>query len=134
LRQQATQQDEDAVLPAVEVSARLDGTTEGADSYAARAATVGKTVQSLREIPQSVTVLTRKQLDDQNLHSIEDALKNVTGVTVQRFDAAGHYSVFNARGFGSDTYQMDGVTLQTDADGVYLDLAVFDRVEVLRGA
>ncbi|GGC12806.1 ligand-gated channel [Oxalicibacterium flavum] len=121
-------------LPAVEVNARLDGTTEGTDSYAARAATVGKTAQSLREIPQSVTVITRKQLDDQNLHSIEDALKNVTGVTVQRFDAAGHYSVFNARGFGSDTYQMDGVTLQTDANGVYLDLAVFDRVEVLRGA
>lgn len=123
-------------LGEVKVTAAADvgATTEGSSSYGAKAATVGKTPLSLREIPQSVTVVTRKQLDDQNIRTVEDALKNVTGVTVQRFDAAGHYSVFNARGYGSDTYQIDGVTLQTDGNGVYLDLAAFDRVEVLRGA
>lgn len=118
----------------VSAQAEVSATTEGSSSYVARAATVGKTTLTPREIPQSLTVVTREQLEDQNIHSVEEALKNVTGVTVQRFDAAGHYSVFNARGYGSDTYQIDGVTQQTDANGIYLDLAAYDRVEVLRGA
>lgn len=108
--------------------------TEGTGTYSARITTIGKTATPLKETPQSVTVLTRQQMDDQNLQTLETAMKMVTGATVVRFDAAGLYNTFNARGFGSDTYQIDGVNLATDANGTYLDLAVFDRVEVLRGA
>lgn len=103
-------------------------------AYTTKKVAIGKTTQSLKETPQSVSVVTRQRLDDQNISSIEEAMKNVTGITVQRFDAAGNYSIFNARGYGSDTYQIDGTTLRTDANGSYLDLAVFDRIEVLRGA
>ena len=132
----ATQDGAIATLTTVTVSAQADSGagTEGSGNYAARRATVGKMAIPLKEIPQSVTVVTRQQLDDQNVSRLEDAMKGVTGATVVRYDAAGLYSTFNARGFGSDTYQLDGVTLQTDANGIYLDLAAFDRVEVLRGA
>ncbi|QTD46366.1 TonB-dependent siderophore receptor [Ottowia testudinis] len=130
---------DDAATPTLEAvtvtaPAAVDATTEGRASYGGKSATVGKTPLALKDIPQSVSVVTRQQLDDQNTTRLEDAMKHVTGITVQRYDAAGHYSVFSARGFGSDTYQMDGVALATDANGVYLDLAVFDRIEVLRGA
>ena len=127
----------EATLDAVTVSAPADqnsATTEGTGNYQAKAATIGKTAQPLKDIPQSVTVVTRQQLQDQNLVTLESALKTVTGATVVRYDASGMYNTFNARGFGSDTYQIDGVNIPTDTNGVYLDLAVFDRVEVLRGA
>ncbi len=120
----------ESVLDTVKVTA----TKEKPSPYAAKKISIGKSKQTLRETPQSVSVMTRQRLDDQNITSLEDAMKNVTGVTVQRFDAAGTYSVFNARGYGSDTYQIDGVTLRTDTNGSYLDLAVFDRIEVQRGA
>ena len=126
----------DVTLPAVTVTdqAELSAHSEGTGSYAARAASIDKTARKLKEIPQSISVVAGALLKDQNTVSLEEALKNVTGLTVQRFDAAGIYNIFNARGFGSDTYQLDGLTVQTDANGVYLDLAAFDRVEVMRGA
>lgn len=110
-----------------------EATTEGL-GYAATTASIGKDARSLRELPNSMTVITRDQLTDQNLNTIESALKNVTGVTIQRFDATGTYTQFIARGYAADTYQLDGLNLQTDANGVYFDLAAYDRVEVQRGA
>ncbi|MET1081421.1 MAG: secretin and TonB N-terminal domain-containing protein, partial [Pseudomonas sp.] len=50
-----------------------DATTEGSGSYAARAVTIGKGTHTLKEIPQSVTVMTRKQMDDQDLTDLKDA-------------------------------------------------------------
>ncbi|MBL8268649.1 TonB-dependent siderophore receptor, partial [Steroidobacter sp.] len=117
----------------VEADESKDPSTEGT-GYAARATTLGKDARSLRELPHSVTILTREQLTDQNITTIEAALKNVTGVTIQRYDATGTYTQFMARGYAADTYQLDGLTLQTDTNGIYFDLAAYDRVEVQRGA
>jgi outer membrane receptor for ferric coprogen and ferric-rhodotorulic acid len=98
------------------------------------AATVGgKTQQSLRYIPQSISVLTRQRLDDQNISSLPEALKYTTGVTVQRFDGAGIFNTFHARGYAADSYLIDGLNLRTDNNMVDLDLAIFDRIEVMRG-
>lgn len=121
---------DESALPTITVTANKDNK----QSYTAKQINIGKTTQSLRETPQSVSVVTRERLDDQNTDTIENALKYVTGITVVRYDAAGTYSDFNARGYGSDTYQMDGTTLRTDSNGTYLDLSIFDRIEVLRGA
>ncbi|WP_336041940.1 TonB-dependent siderophore receptor [Acinetobacter dispersus] len=117
-------------LPTIKVAAEKEQST----SYTTKKIAIGKTTQSLKETPQSVSVVTRQQLDDQNISTIDNAMKYVTGLTVVRYDAAGNYNDFNARGYGSDTYQMDGTTLRTDSNGTYLDLSVFDRIEVLRGA
>jgi TonB-dependent siderophore receptor len=117
----------------VKDSALNDATTEGS-GYAAPATTIGKDVRALRELPHSITIVTRQQLTDQNISTIEGALKNVTGVTIQRFDATGTYTQFIARGYAADIYQLDGLTLQTDANGTYFDLAAYDRVEVQRGS
>lgn len=112
----------------------ITASKEQPESYTPKKISLGKTTQTLKETPQSISVVTRQRLDDQNITSIEEALKNVTGVTVQRFDSAGTYSIFNARGYGSDSYQIDGTTLRTDTNGSYLDLAVFNTIEVQRGA
>ena len=57
--------------------------------------TTGLTL-SPRETPQSVSVITKTQLDDQGLTTIEDALRTTTGVNVTRH---GSRTVYQSRGF-----------------------------------
>lgn len=44
---------------------------------------------ALKDTPQSVSVITKEQIDDQNLTTIEDVLNQTPGVYVQRFGAQG---------------------------------------------
>lgn len=116
----------------------LDPTTEGTNAYSARAVTIGKGAHSLRETPQSVTVLTRRYLDDQNINTIDQAMEKTPGIAVYESPMGGKY--FYSRGFMMQgQYQYDGVPL--DVGGEYVqansfsgDMAFYDRVEVLKGA
>ncbi|KMN10771.1 TonB-dependent siderophore receptor [Pseudomonas helleri] len=116
----------------------LDATTEGSGSYSARAVTIGKGAHSLKETPQSITVMTRKMLDDQNLNTIEQVMEKTPGITVYDSPMSGKY--FYSRGFRmTGQYQYDGVPLDigssyVQADSFNSDMAIYDRVEVLRGA
>lgn len=122
-------------LPAVQVTAVQDAMTEKSGSYATGAATVGSKIpQSLRETPFSVSVVTRQRLDDQNLTTIEDALKQTTGVVIQRFDGAGNFNTIQSRGFDIGSIQLDGIPISQDGNyATGFDTAIYDRVELLRG-
>ncbi|WP_460145227.1 TonB-dependent siderophore receptor [Pseudomonas sp. S2_A02] len=117
---------------------RLGATTEGSNSYTTGAVTIGKGEHSLKETPQSVTVITRKMLDDQNLNTIEQVMEKTPGITVYDSPMGGKY--FYSRGFRmTGQYQYDGVPLDigssyVQADAFNSDMAIYDRVEVLRGA
>jgi outer membrane receptor for ferric coprogen and ferric-rhodotorulic acid len=118
------------------VERSVDATTEGSGSYAARAVTIGKGTHTLKEIAQSVTVMTRKQMDDQGLTDLKDAANQTTGlVGVQ---GVGKGMILTSRGFQIDDWQYDGVPIprNTYALGNWAtqDLIFFDRMEVLRGA
>lgn len=106
--------------------------TDRSRSYAARAATVaGKTPQTLREIPQSISVVTRQRLDDQNIVTLEEALRQTPGVTAMTYNQTAGY--FAIRGFQPEI-QYDGIPSLGDASyAVAYDLAIYDRIEVLRG-
>lgn len=110
--------------------------TEGSQSYAASAATIGKTEQALKDIPQSVTVVTRKRIDDQNLSTISEVLENTTGVTISEVADGGRN--FYSRGFKIANIQYDGVPLSRSFYAVGNSFtgstAYVDRVEVFRGA
>jgi len=56
----------------VTASTERNPTTEGTGSYTTRVLSLGKMPLSIRETPQSVTVVTRQQMDDQNLVTVED--------------------------------------------------------------
>lgn len=103
-------------------------TSEGSGSYAAQAVTVGKTAQSLREIPQSVSVISRKQMDDQDLTTVAEALDQATGVRSFGYERSESFLI---RGYAANA-QYDGVPQQGASSGIG-DLALFDRIEVLRG-
>ena len=119
----------------VSASMERDPVSEHSNSYAARAVTIGKGVQTLREIPQSVSVVTRQKMDDQNLNTIDAVLANTTGITMYDSPMGGRYVY--SRGFMVDTYQFDGVNramYYPQANSFTSNTAVLDRVEIVRGA
>jgi iron complex outermembrane receptor protein/outer membrane receptor for ferric coprogen and ferric-rhodotorulic acid len=111
-------------------------TTEGTGSYTSDAISIIKLTQSVRETPQSVSVLTRQLLDDKNLTTLDEALAQTTGVTKTARNFGNHK--FSIRGFTVDdsNYLVDGVAgvVYAPVGWLPIDTAVFDRVEVLRGA
>ncbi|WP_158080921.1 TonB-dependent siderophore receptor [Pelomonas sp. KK5] len=91
---------------------------------------------ALKDVPQSVTVITQQTLQQQNANDLADALNWSTGITVQKSGAEA--SRFSVRGFDVNTVHVDGggaqllgsVTGQISAS----DLSQYDSVEILRGA
>jgi outer membrane receptor for ferric coprogen and ferric-rhodotorulic acid len=116
----------------------LGATTENSGSYTTGAVTIGKGAHSLRQTPQSITVMTRKLMDDQNITTVEDVMAKTPGITLYESPMGGKY--FYSRGFQMlGQYQYDGVPLDmgnnyVQADSFSGDLAYYDRVEILRGA
>lgn len=109
--------------------------TEKSSSYTARKVK-GATGLALaqKETPQSVSVVTRAQMDDFHITNVNDALDGVTGVTVERPETDRTY--YTARGFDITNFQTDGIGLPM-AFGLVegdMDTAMYDRIEVIRGA
>lgn len=123
-------------VAAVLVTGNTDvGTTEGSGSYTpASTSTATKLPLTLRETPQSVTVVTQQKMDDFNQTSINDVLGSVAGVTVEKVETDRTY--YTSRGFDITNFQVDGLGLPLANGNVNgdLDTAIYDRVEVIRGA
>lgn len=114
----------------------LGATTEGSGSYTSGAVTIGKGTHRLKEIPQSVSVITRQQLDDQGITDLRDAVNQTTGLVGAT--GIGPGMVISSRGFQIDDWQYDGVPIPRNTyvlgNWATQDLVFFDRVEILRGA
>ncbi len=110
--------------------------TEGTGSYVGLASTVGsKTVSTLRQTPQSVSVITQEQIQDQNATTLREALDYSVGTYVSQSDTAGHRFSVQSRGYSMGSYQIDGMRIdaQSGRASPTFDLAIYDRIEVLRG-
>ncbi|WP_374242577.1 TonB-dependent siderophore receptor [Zoogloea sp.] len=104
-----------------------------ADAYAAARASVGgKSDVALREIPQSVSVLTRQRIEDQNLIEATRALTWVTGLVDGRSNES-DTPLISARGFRVDNVTIDGSLAGATFWQVPSDLSMYEQVEVLRG-
>lgn len=134
----------DAAAAAVEADASQDRNSqivvtgqrsEGTGDYGAAAqSTATRLPLSQKDTPQSVSVVTRAQIEDFQLNSVNDVLATVPGVSVLAAETDRFY--YSARGFEITTFQVDGVG-QPFAFGIQtgsLDISFFDRVEVVRGA
>ncbi len=109
--------------------------TEGSEDYTTAAQTTATRLPlSLRETPQSISVVTRAQIEDFQLNDANALLATVPGVTVQAAETDRIY--YSARGFDIQTFQVDGIGLpfafeiQTGS----IDTAIYDHIEVVRGA
>ncbi len=93
---------------------------------------VGKTVTPLKDVPNTITVIDRQQLEEQNLFTLEDALTATVGITVTGVGSEDPSYV--SRGFNISNYLVDGApTLAFAFPGVVPELFAYDRLEVLRG-
>ncbi|WP_223508007.1 TonB-dependent siderophore receptor [Pseudomonas sp. BF-B-25] len=116
----------------------LGATTEGTHSYTTGSTSTATGLPlSIRETPQSVTVITRQQMDDRGVQSIGDALRNTPGISTQKYDS--DRTEFSTRGFAITNFQYDGVNIPYD--GVYGenpnngdDASSLDRIEIVKGA
>lgn len=121
-------------LDSTEVLAENLGTrTEGTGAYTTGAmSTATRLPLTIRETPQSVSVVTRQQMDDFKLGTLSEALQQSPGVVVQRLDS--ERVGYAARGYSIENFQYDGMLntfsrLKPDSDTI-----IYDRIEVVRGA
>lgn len=119
-------------------AAGLGTTTEGTGSYTTgQSNTATKLPLTLRETPQSISVVTRQRMDDQGLNDITEVLQQTPGLSVQSLGSE-RFNIYS-RGYSVDNYQFDGIPTTLDiatqmSAQSLADMAIYDRVEVLRGA
>lgn len=117
-------------LPTVRVEA--DAEQSAKETYQATSTRIGKGKQELRDVPQSVTVVTERLIDDRNLDTLKDVLHQTAGVS------------FLAAEGGEEDIRLRGFSLQATGD-IFVDglrdpafyerdTFHYDRLEVLRGS
>ncbi|WP_449102368.1 TonB-dependent siderophore receptor [Pseudomonas extremaustralis] len=117
---------------------QLGNVTENTGSYTPGSiATATRLVLTPKETPQSVTVVTRQHMDDFGLNNVDDVMRHTPGITVSAFDT--ERSNYYARGFSINNFQYDGIpstarNVAYSAGNTLSDMAIYDRVEVLKGA
>ncbi|MGI6246331.1 MAG: TonB-dependent siderophore receptor [Pseudochelatococcus sp.] len=103
---------------------------------ARRTATGSKTSTPIEAIPQSVSVIGRRQLDDQGAQKVDEALRYTAGVFAQPFGADSDTNWMFIRGFQATANgaYLDGLPLFSYGfGGFYIDTFNLERIEVLRG-
>lgn len=120
------------------VGAGLGETTEYTEAYTVgQTRTATKFGLSLRQTPQSVTVIPRQVMTDHHLVSLDDVVKFTPGLSSNHRDSDRY--TFYARGFQIQNFEYDGVPAQIANESqqftsTLADMAIYDRVEVVRGA
>jgi catecholate siderophore receptor len=120
----------DTVLPMLR--AKVAAEPSGKDGVQATTTRIGKGQQDLRDVPQSVTVVTERLIDDRNIDTLKEALHNTAGVS------------FLAAEGGEEDIRLRGFSLQATGD-IFVDglrdpafyerdSFNWDRLEVLRGS
>ncbi len=120
----------DTVMPTVRATAPAE--TAGKDSVRATTSGIGKGNQPLRDIPQSVTVVTEKLLDDRSQDTLKEALKNTAGISFQA--AEGGEEDIRLRGFSLQSTGDIFIDGMRDPAFYERDSFNWDRLELLRGS
>lgn len=119
----------DVVLPTVKVEAGAEASQDGALATKTR---VGKTLQDPHDVPQAITTVTRKIMDQQHASTLREALRNVSGLTFNAAEGGRSGDNMMLRGFYTfgDIY-LDGVR---DTAQYNRELFNLEQVDVLRGS
>ncbi len=128
---------EDEIRPEGAEQVQVVGQKRG--FMAGNASSGTKTDTPLIETPQSVTVIPRAQLTEQDAHTLNEALRYTAGIDTQTRGSSGNqYDQFSFRGFGTigsinNTY-LDGMKLLgATYISPQIDSYAVERIEVLKG-
>lgn len=116
-------------LPAVTVHATEEAPQDG---HRATSTRVGKVLQDPHDIPQAVTTVTNTLMEEQQVGSLKEALRNVSGLSFNAAEGGRSGDNMNLRGFYTfgDMY-LDGIrdTAQYNRETFNLE-----QIDVLRGS
>ncbi|MDE7547608.1 TonB-dependent siderophore receptor [Acetobacter fabarum] len=120
-------QDAMALEESIEVRARRSSTT---------ASSATKSDTPLVETAQSVTVITRNEMDVRGVLNLNQAVRYAAGITADTRGGEGtRYDLFDLRGFTVPTF-LDGLKVQGSPNGFAVpqtDTSRLERVELLKG-
>ncbi|WP_312933588.1 TonB-dependent siderophore receptor [Pseudomonas sp.] len=114
--------------------------TEHSRSYTTGRVSIGtKSPVSLKDTPQTVSVISQKLIEDRHITDLNEAMKRTPGITVRNVNF--NTQEFVSRGFAIENVQIDGAAPMDIGTGLgtfysdrQYDMAAYDHVEVLRGA
>lgn len=111
--------------------------TQARQDYSVKTTRAGtKMLLTPRDVPQSVSVITEQRMQDQNLETVGDVLANTTGISANIFDS--ERSSYFSRGFYINNYTFDDIPTSVSDEWNFGDAgddtAIYDRIEVVRGA
>jgi len=101
--------------------------------------TATKIAEPRSQVGATVTVITEEELKTYNYLTVDDALRQVPGLEVQRQGSAGKFSQVRIRGTSTQQVQVliDGVRVKSPTAGTFdfsdLGLDQIQRIEVVRG-
>ncbi len=121
----------------VDGTSQSDASGDDSQDYSVKTTTVGTKMQMVqRDIPQSVTIVSEQRMEDQQLQTLGDVMDNTMGISKSTTDS--DRSNFYSRGFEIDNYMVDGIPTYFESrwnlGDSQSDTALFERVEVVRGA
>ncbi|WP_226939750.1 TonB-dependent siderophore receptor [Janthinobacterium rivuli] len=127
-----------ASMPAVVVSAEADRATEGTGLYTSRNMSTATGLNlSQRHTPQTVSVISRQQMEDFDLTTLQDVARATPGLYGKTQGVSDQETTYFARGFALSHVNVDGLPLDVtgfNERNVSADMLMYDRVEVVRGA
>ena len=121
----------------VDGSAPATSANSDEQDYSVKSTTAGtKMMMTQRDIPQSVSIISEQRMEDQQLQTLGDVMDSTLGISKSQADSdrVSYYS----RGFQIDNYMVDGIPTWFESrwnlGDALTDMALYDRVEVVRGA
>ncbi|CAB3701492.1 Ferrichrome outer membrane transporter/phage receptor [Achromobacter deleyi] len=122
-----------STLAPVTVDGRTESATGPVDGLLARRSAGGtKTDTSVMETPQAVSVITRDQMQAQDVQSVSQALRYSSGVFTEYRGSSNQSDEIFMRGFGYAPKFLDGLAYGSASKG-QIDPWLLERVEVVRG-
>lgn len=127
--------------PATEETVIVEGSAtapdDGENDYNVTSTSAGTKMQmTQRDIPQSVTIVSQQRMEDQQLQTLGEVMENTLGISKSQADS--DRALYYSRGFQIDNYMVDGIPTYFESrwnlGDALSDMALFERVEVVRGA
>ncbi|HHQ8603779.1 TPA: ferric-rhodotorulic acid/ferric-coprogen receptor FhuE [Escherichia coli] len=127
--------------PATEETVIVEGSAtapdDGENDYNVTSTSAGTKMQmTQRDIPQSVTIVSQQRMEDQQLQTLGEVMENTLGISKSQADS--DRAFYYSRGFQIDNYMVDGIPTYFESrwnlGDALSDMALFERVEVVRGA
>lgn len=127
--------------PATEETVIVEGSAtapdDGENDYSVTSTSAGTKMQmTQRDIPQSVTIVSQQRMEDQQLQTLGEVMENTLGISKSQADS--DRALYYSRGFQIDNYMVDGIPTYFESrwnlGDALSDMALFERVEVVRGA